>query len=54
MDKITLVFLVALLLAGCAVTGGPSMTEEARCRQTGGVFKMGYCDAGGAGGGGGY
>jgi hypothetical protein len=54
MVRITLVVLAALLLARCAVTDGPAMTEEARCRQTGGVFKMGYCDVGGAGGGGGY
>jgi hypothetical protein len=50
MDKIALI-LIAILLTGCAMADAPSMTEEARCRQTGGVWKMGSCDAGGGGGG---
>ena len=45
-------FLVATLLAGCATAGAPSMTEDARCQLHGGIWRVSYCDTGGAGGGG--
>jgi hypothetical protein len=47
--------LAAATLAGCA--GAPATyTEEARCRQLGGVWRAStdFCDQSGAGGGGGY
>src|SRR4030095_15633341 len=48
----TLLLLVALaLLAGCAGTTATSVTEEARCRQTGGVWRTDYCESGSGGGG---
>jgi hypothetical protein len=53
MSKIAL-FLIATLLAGCAFAGGPSISDEARCRQDGGMWRTTYCDPGGGGGGGGY
>jgi hypothetical protein len=50
--RVPLVFLaLAVALAGCASGGGPSLTEEARCRQTGGKWQGSYCDAGAGGGG---
>jgi len=48
-----LVLLFATILAGCAMSGGPAVTEEARCRQQGGVWQTSsaYCESGSGGGG---
>ncbi len=48
----TLLLLVAMtLLAGCAGAAATPVTEEARCRQTGGVWRTDYCEVGSGGGG---
>jgi hypothetical protein len=49
---IVLVFLAALV-GGCSYTE-PTMSEEARCRQTGGMWRSTAWDQSGGGGGGGY
>jgi hypothetical protein len=43
--------LLAVMVAGCGATG-TQLTEEARCRQFGGMWRATYCDQGGGGGGG--
>jgi hypothetical protein len=40
---------LVILLAACT-TAAPSMTEEARCRQSGGMWRNDYCDPAGGGG----
>ena len=48
-----LLLLIVTSLAGCTAATGPSITEEARCRQTGGVWRAAtsYCESGSGGGG---
>jgi len=48
--------LAATTLAGCAAGSPATYTEEARCRQLGGVWRAStdFCDQSGSGGGGGY
>jgi hypothetical protein len=53
--RVPILVLLIALLAGCATgAGAPMLTEEARCRQQGGVWRAAtdYCDASGSGGGG--
>jgi hypothetical protein len=48
-----LIILGLTLLAGCTAATGTPMTEVARCRQTGGVWRTGssLCESGSGGGG---
>jgi hypothetical protein len=48
-----LLLLGVTLLAGCTAATGTPITEEARCRQTGGVWRTGtnFCESGSGGGG---
>ena len=53
--RLPILVLLLGLLSGCATGAGtPMMTEEARCRQHGGVWRPAtdYCDSSGSGGGG--
>ena len=52
--SLSILLLVATLLAGCAGATATPITEEARCRQHGGVWRAAtdYCDNSGSGGGG--
>jgi len=53
--RLPIVVLLLGLLGGCAASAGtPAMTEEARCRHDGGVWRAAttYCDNSGSGGGG--
>lgn len=53
--RLPILVLLLGLLGGCATAGSGSMlTEEARCRQHGGVWRAAtdYCDQSGSGGGG--
>jgi hypothetical protein len=53
MSLLFALILVAVSLAGCAASG-PGITEEARCRHEGGMWRAAsaYCDQSGSGGGG--
>ena len=53
--RLPILVLLLGLLGGCAAgAGSPMITEEARCRQLGGVWRAAtdYCDQSGSGGGG--
>ena len=47
-----ILLLIVTVLAGCS-SSAPLMTEEARCRQTGGMWRAAnnYCEQSGSGGG---